>query len=164
MSAISAGLKGNISSVVTLFAGLFFLICIPSQIADFGTDGLSGVSARTMPYLIASAIVIFSLFSILTSIWENRSSAQQDASNTPQGHTRYGAVFLAFVSIALWIVLLPIIGFNIATALLIAVIMRIIGKCVWWQVIVLSFALSVPVNALLAIVLKVYLPSGSLFE
>lgn len=164
MSAISAGLKGSISSVVTLLAGLFFLYCVPSQIADFGTDGLSGVSARTMPYLIASAIVIFSVYSILASVWENWSDAHIEDVEVTQTPIRYGAVFVAFVAIALWIIVLPIIGFNISTALLIAVIMIIIGKCAWWQIVVLSFVLSVPVNYLLAIVLKVYLPSGSLFE
>ena len=164
MSVIFAGLKGSISSVVTLLAGLFFLVCIPSQIADFGTDGLSGVSARTMPYLIASAIVMFSAFSILASVWEHWNAAPVEDVETAPASTRYGAVFLAFLAMALWIVVLPIIGFNLSTALLIAVIMIIIGKCVWWQIVILSFVLSVPVNYLLAIVLKVYLPSGSLFE
>lgn len=164
MSAITAGLKDSISSVVTLLAGAFFLVSIPSQIADFGTDGLSGVSARTTPYLIASAIVIISVFSIAGAVLARMKAVVQDEAEQEAKPTRYGAVFLAFVAIALWIVVLPLIGFNIATVLLIAAMMLIIGSCTWWQVVLLSVVLSFPVNALLGFVLKVYLPSGSLFE
>ncbi len=162
MSTLSSGLKESIPAIVTLAVGLFFVVSIPSQIADFGTDGLSGVSARTTPYLIAGAIVLISLGSIITTLWSHMRHAAGTADQATKTH--YGAVFLAFLAIAAWIILLPIIGFNIATVLLIASMMLIIGKCKWWQIVVLSLALSFPVNYLLAIVLKVYLPSGSLFD
>ena len=77
--------------------------------------------------------------------------------------TSFGRVFLAFGAIAIWIVILPYLGFNIATILLVASVMIIIGNCRWWQIVVLSVILSVPINFLLATVLRVYLPTGSLF-
>jgi hypothetical protein len=164
MSSLSSGLKDSIPSIVTLLVGAFFMASIPSQIADFGTDGLSGVSARTMPYIIAGAIMAFSLFSIATTVWAHSQRAPDSPAQTPAPKTRYGLVFLAFVAITSWIILLPFIGYNIATILLITSIMLIIGRCTWVQIVLVSLALSFPINSLLAVVLKVYLPSGSLFD
>ncbi|MBU2868082.1 tripartite tricarboxylate transporter TctB family protein [Pacificibacter marinus] len=164
MSSLSSGLKDSIPSIVTLLVGAFFMASIPSQIADFGTDGLSGVSARTMPYIIAGAIMVFSLFSIVAAVWAHIQSTPADTTDDPPPKTRYGLVFLAFIAIASWIILLPFIGYNIATILLITSIMLIIGRCTWVQIVLVSLALSFPVNSLLGVVLKVYLPSGSLFD
>jgi len=64
----------------------------------------------------------------------------------------------------LWIVLIPYIGFNIATILLISAIMLIIGNRNWWQIMILSLILSLPLNYLLKVVLRVYLPQGLIFQ
>lgn len=164
MPPLSSGLKESSPSIVTFLVGVFFMASIPSQIADFGTDGLSGVSARTMPYIIAGAIMAFSLFSIATTILTHAKSTPASMTEDPPPRTRYGLVFLAFVAIASWVILLPFIGYNIATILLISSIMLIIGRCTWVQIILVSLALSFPVNSLLGVVLKVYLPSGTLFN
>ena len=163
MTGTAIILRNNVSSIITLLAGLFFFLSIPGQIAVFENDGLSGVSARTMPYLIASAIITLSLFMIVFNIIRNLKVEAGSSENEPREKTSYGRVFLAFAAIALWIMVLPYLGYNISTIVLVASIMFIIGNCRWWQIVVLSIVLSFPINYLLGIVLRVYLPSGSIF-
>lgn len=157
-------LRRSISSIVTLLIGLFVFVSIPSQIVLFEDASATPVSARTLPYLISSAIIIISLIIIISNIFAARKETKEnDSAEQPQDNTSYARVFYAFVAIALWIVLLPYLGFNIATILLVSTIMLIIGNCRWWQIAILSLILSVPMNYLLATALRVYLPSMSLF-
>jgi len=156
-------LKRTISSFVTLILGVIVFLSIPSQIDVFDNEGLSSVNARTVPYLITSLIIIISLIMIISEGIKIRREQLNTTDDEPQERTSYGRVLLAFLAIALWIVALPYLGFNISTILLVASIMLIIGNCRWWQIVVLSLILSVPINYLLANVLRVYLPSGSIF-
>lgn len=156
-------LKRSVSSFVTLIIGVLVFLSIPDQIALFGSEGLGSVNARTVPYLITSLIIILSLSMIISEAIAMRSEKADATVEKRQEGTSYGRVFLAFVAIALWIAILPYLGFNIATILLIAAIMIIIGNCPWWQIVLLALILSVPINYLLAAVLRVYLPSGSIF-
>ncbi len=138
-------------------------LSIPSQIPLFDDGSASSVNARTLPYLISFAIILLSLIIIASNILNERRGEANSLTKQPAESTSYGRVFLTFIAIALWVALMPYLGFNIATILLIASIMLIIGKCAWWQIMILSLILSFPVNYLLALVLRVYLPSGSLF-
>jgi len=164
MTGSAVFLRGNVSSIVTLLVGVFFYLSIPSQIGVFENGDLSGVNARTMPYLIASAIIVISLYMIVSNILANRKLVIDELEDESSEITSYGRVFLAFIAIALWIVILPYLGFNIATMLLVAAIMIIIGKCSWWQIAILALVLSFPIDYLLGAALKVYLPSGSVFD
>ena len=163
MSGPAKILRGNIPSIVTLLVGLFIFLSIPGQIAVFGNDGMIGVSARTMPYLIASAIIILSLLMIASNVIGNLKAESDSSENEPRETTSYGRVFLAFAAVALWIIILPHLGYNITTMILVASVMIIIGNCRWWQIIALSLTLSIPVNYLLYIVLMIYMPSVSIF-
>lgn len=163
MSGALNMLKGSVSSIVTLLIGLFVFVSIPNQIVVFESEGVGGVTARTVPYIIASLIIFFSLIMIVSDVIRTRNEEAGASENDPQETTSYGRVLLAFAAITLWIVILPYLGFNIATFMLVAAIMTIIGNCQWWQIVLLSLILSVPIKFLLAIVLQVYLPSGSVF-
>lgn len=156
-------LKRCISSVVTLIVGVIVFLSIPSQIAVFNSEGLSSVNARTVPYLITSLIIIISLMIIISEGIKIRKEKADTLEDNSQEQTSYARVFLAFLAIALWIIALPYLGFNISTILLVVSIMLIIGNCSWWQIALLSLILSVPINYLLANVLRVYLPTGSIF-
>ena len=164
MAEPAALLRGNIPSIVTLAAGAFFFLSIPSEIVLLENEGQSGVNARTMPYLIAGGIIVLSLYTIVSNAIGNLKETATAQDGEPREATAFGRVLLAFIAIALWIVILPYLGYNVATMLLVASIMLIIRDCRWWQIVVLAVMLSVPINYLLAIVLRVYLPAGSLFE
>ena len=161
MSGAASLFKKSISSIVTLLIGVFVLLSIPDQIAV--SEG-EGVNARTVPYLIAGLIIVLSLLIIVSDAvksWEKQMDVSIDE---PPEATSYFRVFLAFAAIAVWIVILPYLGFNIAKIFLVTSIMLIVGNCRWWQIALLSLALSVPINYLLGLVLRVYLPSGSIFD
>lgn len=160
MSATMTLLKRSLPSFVTLMVGVFVFLSIPSQIALFGGEGLSSVNARTVPYVITTLITLLSLTMIISEAIVMRDEATVPE---PEAPTSYGRVLLAFAAIALWILILPFLGFNITTILLVAAVMIIIGNCHWWQIALLSLILSFPINYLLASVLRVYLPSGSVF-
>ena len=156
-------LKRSISSIVTLLVGVIVFLSIPSQIDINDSEGLSSVNARTVPYLITSLIIIISLVIIIVEGFKIRKENADTLEHKSLELTSYGSVFLAFLAIALWIIALPYLGFNLSTILLVSSIMLIIGNCRWWQIALLSLTLSVPINYLLANVLRVYLPSGSIF-
>lgn len=164
MSRPARILRNSISSIVTLLVGVFIFVSIPSQIAVFDTDSTSTVNARTLPYLISSAIIILSLLTIISNAIGFQKSEANPSTNEQPETTSYIRVFFAFAAIAFWIILLPYLGFNIATILLVASVMIVIGDCRWWQIALLSLILSVPVNYLLATILRVYLPRGILFD
>lgn len=155
--------KRSISSIVTLLVGVIVFLSIPGQISIINSEGLSSVNARTVPYLITSLIILFSLFIIISEAIKIRNEKIDSLEKNSAGKTSYIRVFLAFLAIALWIVILPYIGFIISTILLVVSIMLIIGDCRWWQIALLSLILTVPINYILASVLRVYLPSGSIF-
>lgn len=156
-------LRKNLSSFTTLLVGLLVFVSIPSQIEVFDTGEGSAVNARTLPYIISSAIIALSLLSIASSVYGIYRSKAESPEVDQKETTSYGRVFLAFLAIALWIVFLPYLGFSVATMLLVVSVMLIIGNCRWWQIAFLSLILSFPVNHLLALVMGVYLPNGSLF-
>ena len=161
-------LRKNLSSFTTLLVGTLVFFSIPSQIEVFDTGEGSVVNARTLPYIISSAIIVLSLLTIASNIYgasrsQPESSGEDTSLEDKKEATSYGRVFLAFLAIALWIVVLPYFGFSVATMFLVASIMVIIGNCHWWQILFLSLMLSFPVNYLLALVMGVYLPNGSLF-
>ncbi len=163
MPSVTRILRRNISSITTLLIGVFVFASIPGQIAVFDSGDMNPVTARTLPYMITSAIIVISLIMIVSDVVETFRSGADHSATEQKETTRYWRVFLAAAAIALWIILLPYLGFNITTILLVASIMIIIGNCRWWQIALLSLILSVPINYLLGIVLRVYLPSGSLF-
>ena len=160
---LGAVIKRSISSIVTLMVGVVVFLSIPSQIVIIDSEGLSSVDARTVPYLITSLIIIISLIMIISESVKIRKEQTDTLEDKSSEQTNYVRVFLAFLAIALWIIALPYLGFDIATILLVASVMVIIGNCRWWQIALLSLILSVPINYLLANVLRVYLPSGSIF-
>jgi len=164
MSGPSSIIKKNISSIITLLIGILVFINIPNQI-DIGSEtSINSVNSRTLPYLIASAIIVLSLLIIISDIIISRKKEAAFYVNKQIEDSNYIRVFLSFICIMLWIVLIPYIGFNIATILLISAIMLIIGNRNWWQIIILSLILSLPLNYLLKVVLRVYLPQGLIFQ
>jgi len=163
MSGASNLMKRSLSSVVTLIVGVLVLFSIPNQIVLFD-EGQSSANARTVPYLIASLIILISLMMIVSEVIATQDQSAEATDGEPQESVRYGRVILASAAIALWIVILPYLGFNISTILLVATTMLIIGNCRWWQIILLPLILSFPINYLLTAVLQVYLPSGSVFS
>ena len=164
MSDLANTLRNSISSIVTLLVGLFVFVSVPSQIAVFDSGSPNPVTARTLPYLITSAIIILSLLLIASNAIETQKDETDSSANVPGESINYIRVLLAFVAIALWIVLLPFFGYNLATVLLVVSVMLIVGGCRWWQIAILALALSFPVQYSLAVILRVYLPSGSLFS
>jgi len=164
MSGPSSIIRKNISSIVTLLIGILVFINIPNQI-DIGSEtSINSVNPRTLPYLIASAIIVLSLLIIISDIIISRKKEAAFYVNKQIEDSNYIRVFLSIICIMLWIVLIPYIGFNIATILLISAIMLIIGNRNWWQIMILSLILSLPLNYLLKVVLRVYLPQGLIFQ
>lgn len=102
--------KSNISSIVTLLVGLFVFVSIPSQIEIFEDGSMNPVTARTLPYLISSGIILLSLSMIVSSIFGTPDKKESTSEALPQEKTSYVRVFYAFAAIALWIVVLTIMS------------------------------------------------------
>lgn len=158
-------LRNVISAVGTLIVGIVVYLVIPIQIkVPSYSIGIS-FTTRTMPYLITLAIIVLSLTDIFLGLKEHRKKTKEETilAGPAQTHN-YTGVLITFVSIFLWIVLTIYFGFRLATIFLVIATMLVIGNCKWWQIIFLSLILSFPLDYILKVVLRVYLPEGIFFE
>lgn len=163
--------KNIISALVTLIIAFVIYISIPAQVKlpKFAYEVAGSFNARTVPYFLTITIIILSIIDFFLSIRMNlvknitKTDVEQQEENKIKSHNYIG-VLIAFVSILLWIIFTIYFGFRLATIFLVITVMLVIGHCKWWQMVLLSFILSIPMDYFLKAVLRVYLPEGIFFE
>lgn len=164
----TSGLSRLIFSLITLIIGIFIFI-ITKYTVDLGigiksaTAGI--VNARTMPYIIASGIILLSISIIISdNLIRIRKKEEEDRYiNEPTSNINYRGILLMFIFIVLWTLLVPYIGFIICTILLVTASMLLIGNRDWRKIILMSIILSFLLDYLLKVALNIYFPQGILF-
>jgi hypothetical protein len=166
MASHQWNLKNVISDVGTLIIAIVIYAAIPSQIRVPRQSINISFTPRTMPYFITLAIIGLSVIDILLGLkgQGNKTGETASLNGSAASAHNYSGVLIAFFSIALWIVATIYFGFKLATILLVFAIMLVIGNRTWWQLLLLPLLLSFPLDYVLKIVLRVYLPEGIFFE
>src|SRR5699024_8039429 len=98
---------------------VFLLIIIPYQINVPNTTGLG---PRFLPNILSVSILVLSLLSLIPweKLYKQSLTKKQEKSNTVQ-RKHYSKILLIFIDIILWIILTPILGFVLATTLVLFV-------------------------------------------
>jgi len=158
--------KKVIPPLVTLLIGIFIFIIIPYQISLPETESsiVRPTNARTIPYLITTGVILLSILEFVSGMIKLKRSNEEVQIDRQTKNLNYIGVCGALIAMLLWLLLIPYVGFNISTILLTITMMLIIGNRKWWQIVLLSLILSYPLDYVLKVVLRVYLPQGIFFE
>ncbi|OZT76083.1 tripartite tricarboxylate transporter TctB family protein [Vreelandella boliviensis] len=149
-------------SICTALIGLAIFILVPFQIdlSHMRGSNLSGVDARTLPYLLSFSIIFLSLLEIILI---NRKKTKESNANKKPQYLNMLRVCITFLSIVLWILLVPIIGFIISMIILLAFVMMVMGNRKILQLILVPVITSVLLNYIFTTFLGRTLPTGIFF-
>jgi putative tricarboxylic transport membrane protein len=110
---------------VTVFTLIFGIIVIMGSLRAGINWGVEGPRAGFFPFYIGLMIVIATIINFLTIIFAERS----DKLFADWGQLRQ--VLAVVIPTAIYVVLIPTIGIYVASALLIAIFMRWLGRYRW---------------------------------
>lgn len=156
-------MKGNVHKILMIIFGLIVLYLIPHQIkVPLNSD----VSPRAFPYTVTFLIIGITLISMIGDMIKRKRVEGESPSNMgaleenseEKSKKIYLKVVLMFISTALWIILVPIIGFILTTIAFMATGMIIMGTKNKIQLILTPLIFSIAVYYVFAILLKVDIP------
>jgi len=138
------------------------MFSIPSQVKIY-QEGI--VNTRFMPYLLTILILICGLTDIVKGLLlirrePEQAAEEETASMKKSGYLRVAA---AAAGVALWLILLPKLGFMLASVLLTAGIMLLAGNKSWIQIVLVSLILTIAVYCVFKLALNLKLPQGLFF-
>lgn len=149
-------------SFIIVCLDLFLMFSIPSQVKIY-QEGI--VNTRFMPYLLTILILICGLTDIVKGLFLIRREPEQAAEEETAGIKKSGylRVAAAAAGVALWLILLPKLGFMLASVLLTAGIMLLAGNKSWIQIVLVSLILTIAVYCVFKLALNLKLPQGLFF-
>lgn len=146
--------------ITMMFAGLFgivLIIIIPYQIEQVSS---SMVGPQFIPYLAAGVIILSSLSSIVNNLVKKPNYEKNEEG---EGQANYLSVALVFTCIILWILLVPIIGYIIATLLATAFTCFVFKDRKIIRITLVSVLFSLGSYYIFTEILQVNLPAGIFF-
>lgn len=140
--------------IMAVDAAVFF--SIPSQVKIY-EEGV--VNTRFLPYLVTILIFVCGIADLIQTLRERKEEEEKHYFDK-KGTLR---VLIAVAALIIWLLVMPKIGFVIATALLSAGIMILAGNRNVIQILALSLILTLSVYVLFKLVLNLRLPQGLFF-
>lgn len=156
---MSIKFKQNLPSILMLLFGIFLLILIPYQVSGVK---ITSLGPKFLPYLVAIGITILSLLSVIEGFL-NKESIGEEADRETKENKSYIRTILTLLSLVIWLLLVPIIGFVITTIAFIATIIVIIGEYKIYQLIIIPLVVAFSVYYIFNNILNVILPEGIFF-
>lgn len=153
-------LKHNLPSILMMLFGISLILLIPYQVSGVK---VSAMGPRFIPYLVAIIITILSFLTLIDGLVEKKDPVENDETEKEGTKVSYSRVILTFISLALWIILVPLLGFIITTILLIAAVIAIVGEFKVYQIIIIPIIVSLAVYYIFNELLNVILPEGIFF-
>jgi hypothetical protein len=152
--------KDSWAGAVVCALGLALVLVTPSQVTG---DQLGRVGSATMPQALAYVMAALGATLFFASLRPASAGPAPDRAATPnQGRLLFRVLAaLAFVAITyVYILLIPGLGYVVATALLIAALMVLFGERRWWLVVVLAILLPLGLQLFFEKVMVIYLPGA----
>ncbi|WP_374694438.1 tripartite tricarboxylate transporter TctB family protein [Halomonas sp. SpR8] len=149
-------------SICTALIGLAIFILVPFQIdlSHMRGSNLSGIDARTLPYLLSFSIIFLSF---LEMIIINRKKEKESNTDIKSKYSNILRVCITFLSIVLWILLVPFLGFIISMIILLVFVMMVMGNRKILQLTLVPVITSVLLNYIFTTFLGRTLPTGIFF-
>ncbi|WP_434309530.1 tripartite tricarboxylate transporter TctB family protein [Hominifimenecus sp. rT4P-3] len=148
--------KKMIPTAVIMAVDAVVFFSIPSQVKIY-EEGV--VNTRFLPYLVTILIFVCGIADLIRTLREQNEGEEKQYFDK-KGTLR---VLIAVAALAVWLLVMPKIGFVIATALLSAGIMLLAGNRSAVQILSLSLILTLSVYALFKLALNLRLPQGLFF-
>lgn len=118
-----------------------------------GGGGYAQIGPKAFPYAIAAMLAVLAVFTLL-SAWRGDFPARERDQIPP--------ILWIAGGLAAQLLLLPVLGFSIATGLLFAATARGFGRGQLWLTLPLGIAISLAVWLAFTLLLKLSLPAGPL--
>lgn len=146
-------------SAVILILDLIFIILIPDQVKELTQEG---VTTRFMPYVVTILIAVCAAVDLIQIGFKEKRRAEKE-SKTYFDRRGILRVFLSILAMAVYLLTVKMLGFVVATILLVAVIMLLMGSRNWKQILLVSVLLTLVVYVVFKLGLNLRLPTGLFF-
>jgi putative tricarboxylic transport membrane protein len=155
--------------IFMILLGLWLLYIIPVQISNIPGEA---IGPRFFPNTLATALIVLSLISLASTyikIKKNKQiesdlvSKQEKDEREPLKTKGYKKVISIFISLIVWALLVPIIGFGVMTFLLMMLSMAVIGSNKISKIIIVSASFTLILYTVAKYLLRVSIHSGILF-
>ena len=150
--------KKMIPTGIFVLLDMIIFFSIPSQVGVY-EEGL--MNARFVPYLVTILIFVCGLWDMVKTYRQGRREEDKPKVYFQKRGTM--RVLAAVAILAVWLWVMPLLGFVPATFLLSAAVMLLAGNRSVWQILILSAVLSVLVYLLFKEGLNLRLPQGLFF-
>ena len=147
------------SAVILLIDAILFLL-IPSQVKVL-TDGL--VTTLFMPYVVTGMIGLSAAVDLLQTFIKGRRAEAASTGKRYFSGKGFLRVVGAMAALAVYLMLMPTIGFVVDSVLLCVVTMLLLGNRNVKQILLVSVLLSFGVYCLFKLGLSLRLPAGFFF-
>lgn len=151
-------MKKMLPSFVILLIDLSIMLLIPSQIKELTHDA---VTTRFMPYVVTGLIALCALVDLIQIY--TREHADKTTGDTYFDNAGLLRVLACIIGVIVYLYIMPMLGFVLATALVCAFSMFLMGNHDVKQLIIFSVVLSICVYCTFKLGLKMRLPVGLFF-
>lgn len=152
--------KAVLPPVIMLLFGVALLLIIPEQISRGGST--SFVNPRFIPYLLGWTIVGLSVISIIATFItpKNVLKEEEETEEEETQPNNIKRVIAVFITIVLWPIIIPHLGFVITTVLLLISLMYFMGHKSKIQILIVAIVATAVLYVGIKVLMKVPLPSG----
>lgn len=146
-----------------VFAGLALALGVFALVGASGIrvpDSANAVGPTAFPYLV-SGILIVSALGVVIDVLRGRIVAPEDGEDVDErASTDWPTLAKIIIAVALHIVLVPIIGWAFAAALLFGIVAWALGATRWWVAGLVGLALGLVIQVVFGMLLGLSLPAG----
>lgn len=149
--SIVAWVRGQALALFFVLTGLVAVV-LAARIPETGFQSEFDPGSRLLPTLMGVALMVGGVVEAVR--------ARKKAAEVNHMDSDLGKFSLVLVLLALYVAMLPYLGFSIATVAVTTVVARVMGSP-WWVALVLAVGLVVGVHLLFVYLFRVPLPSSA---
>ncbi len=150
------GKMNKIAGLLYSAVGLFFILVIPSQIKNVGTDWYN--SPRLFPYVCSGMLAVFGIWLVIDGIVLDKKVKKEDQDEHKTTKQQFKMVIGAFLIMAVYAALLPVFHYVPCTIGMLAGMMFWCGQRNYVKIGIISVVLPVIVYYSFKYLLYVRLP------
>lgn len=155
----------NADSLVVLMFGTILLIAIPN-IIDFTARGNIYQSPLLFPQLVAILLVVVSLYQLIMAYVTNRKKSEENNEMNNNEFRENGDIkkfMFGIIPLVIYIFLISIIGFYVATVLSMLYYIHYFGGTKWYKALIFTLVTTTVIYFIFLNIFRVPLPTGIFF-
>lgn len=144
-----------LDSLIILIIAVIIWALIPGAIDSGETSTFT--SPALFPKIIAAALAVLAIVQIIFQL--KNSKDDEGNSKTTQGKGEFKTLFIGIALLVVYVLLIPIIGFLVATIVSVYCLIYFFGKPKWYNALLFTLSVSFMIYGLFSKVLNVPLPN-----